>query len=331
MVTMHHIITDGWSMGVLVREVAALYEAYSRGEESPLAELKVQYADYASWQRSWLQGEVLERELQYWKEQLQGAPSVLELPTDRAREGVSSNRGGYVEFLLERELSNQLRQLSRREGVTLFMTLLAAFKTLLYRYSGQEDVVVGTNSANRNRSEIENLIGFFVNNLVLRTKLSGGMSFRELLKTVREVVLGAYSHQDLPFEKLVEVLQPKRVLNRTPLFQVVFTLQSAPMIDLELPGLTLQSEVIGRETAKYELVCNLLETSAGVAGGLEYNSELFDPTTINRMLRHYKKLLGALVAQPDAPLNLLEMLSDEEETLLDKQVYVEELDESFLF
>src|ERR1044071_1245318 len=217
--TMHHIVSDGWSMTVFVREIGRLYEAYEAGEPSSLGELPVQYGDYAVWQREWLSGPVLDEQVNYWKQQLAGAPAVLELPTDRVRSGVQSHRGGSERVELSCEFRGQLEELSRREGVTLFMTLLAAWQVLLHRYTNQHDVVVGTPIAGRTRGEVEGLIGFFANTLVLRTEIDGALSFRELLKKVREVCLGAYSNQDLPFEKLVEELQPERTLSHNPLVQ----------------------------------------------------------------------------------------------------------------
>ena len=210
LITMHHIISDGWSLGVFVSELAALYEAYSKGEPSPLGELPIQYADFAVWQRNWLQGDVLQEQLDYWKQKLGGNPHPLELPTDRPRPAIQTFRGALESFELSEELSKALNDLSRSEDVTMFMTLLAAFKTLMYRYTGEEDILVGTPIANRNRVEIEGLIGFFVNTLVMRTDVSGNPSFKELLKRVREQSLEAYAHQDVPFEKLVEELQPER-------------------------------------------------------------------------------------------------------------------------
>src|SRR5262244_1752419 len=234
--TMHHIVSDGWSMGVLYRELSLLYEAFSKGQPSPLPELSIQYADFAVWQRQWLQGEVLESQLSYWKKQLEGAPAVLNLPMDRPRPPLQSFRGARRSLELSKGLTRDLKNLSRQNDVTLFMTLLAAFQTLLYRYTAQEDVVVGSPIANRSRSEIENLIGFFANTLVLRSDLSGDPTFSELLVRVREVALGGYAHQDLPFEKLVEDLNPGRNLSHSPLFQVMFVLQNAPATTREFGG-----------------------------------------------------------------------------------------------
>jgi amino acid adenylation domain-containing protein/FkbM family methyltransferase len=313
-VTMHHIVTDGWSMGVLVKEVAALYAAFAEGRPSPLAELPIQYGDFAHWQREWLQGAVLEEQLRYWREQLGGAPGVLELVTDRKRAAVQSFRGASETFELGEELKSGLKELSRREGVTLFMTLLAAFKTLLYRYSGQVDIVLGTDVANRNRAETEPLFGFFVNQLVLRTNLSGNPSFRELLQRVRDVTLGAYAHQDMPFDKLVETLRPDRTISLTPLFQGKLVLQNAPMPPLELPGLTLQPVDNGNafSTAKFDLLLTLVEMPDGLWGIMEYSTDLFEDTTIKRMLRDFEILLGDVVARPETPINILQIQTENE-------------------
>jgi hypothetical protein len=243
LIILHHIVSDGWSMGVLIREIAILYSAISSKQPSSLPPLPIQYADFAYWQRECLQGEILATQLAYWRQQLDGI-SVLNMPSDRPKPAVQTYQGATQFLQLPKSLSEALEALSQREGVTLFMTLLAAFQTLLYRYTQQEDIPVGSPIANRNRSEIEGLIGFFVNSLVLRTDLSGNPTFRELLSRVREVALGAYAHQDLPFEKLVEELHPERSLNQNPLFQVVFALQNAPMETLELPGLTLSPTAI---------------------------------------------------------------------------------------
>jgi hypothetical protein len=329
--TLHHIVSDDWSKGVLVREVAALYEAFSGGLPSPLPEPSIQYADYAQWQRRWMSGEVLESQLDYWKRQLGGDPPVLHLPTDHTRPATQSFRGAHEPVRLSPALTEKLKALSRQEGATLFMTLLAAFKTLLYHYANQEDIVVGTPIANRTRAEIEDLIGFFVNTLVLRTDFSGNPTFRQLLARVREVTLGAYTHQDLPFEKLVEELQLNRDPGRTPLFQVVFTLQNAPMPPLELVGLTLSAQSVDSGTAKFDLVLNMADTEQGLAGWLEYNCDLFEAATIARMRGHFERLLNSIVAEPDAQLDDLEMLTSEEVLLLEKTIHVDEFEDSFFF
>ncbi|HEU4508039.1 MAG TPA: amino acid adenylation domain-containing protein [Pyrinomonadaceae bacterium] len=310
--TMHHIISDGWSMGVLIRELTTLYEAYSTGRNSPLPDLEIQYADFAHWQRAWLQGEVLEKQLAYWKKQLAGAPAVLELPTDYSRPAVQTYSGATQFFVLPAALREQLEDLSRTNSATLFMTLLAAFQTLLSRYSRQSDVVVGSPIANRNRAETESLIGFFVNTLVLRTDLSGDPSFRELLGRVREVALGAYAHQDVPFELLVEELQPERSLAHTPLFQVVFTLQNAPMPRAELDKLSVAGLAVERATAKFDLGLNISGTPGELQGALEYNTDLFDAATIRRMVSHLEILLANVVSNPDQRLSELPLLTPAE-------------------
>ncbi|PYV39080.1 MAG: non-ribosomal peptide synthetase, partial [Acidobacteria bacterium] len=312
LLVMHHIASDGWSRGVLFRELAVLYEAFSNGKPSPLPALPIQYADFASWQRQWLQGEVLESQLSYWKQQLNGAPHLLELPTDRPRPAAQSYRGGQQSFLLSEALSGALKELSRQEGVTLFMTLLAAFKVLLHRYTGQDDIVVGSPIASRSRVETEGLIGFFVNDLVLRTDLSGDPTFREVLGGVRETALGAYAHQDLPFEKLVEELQPKRELAYHPLFQVVFALQNFPTQALRLSGLTMSPREIENDTAKFDLSLTVVERREGLRAGLEYSSDLFDEATIKRMATHFQRLVEGIVADPDQRLSKLPLLTPAE-------------------
>jgi amino acid adenylation domain-containing protein len=307
--TMHHIISDGWSMGILIRELTTLYEAYSTGQQSPLPELEIQYADFAHWQRAWLQGEVLERQLTYWKKQLAGAPAVLELPADYSRPAVQTYSGATQYFVLPAALREQLDDLSRSSGSTLFMTLLAAFQTLLSRYSHQSDVVVGSPIANRNRAETENLIGFFVNTLVLRTDLSGDPSFRELLRRVREMALAAYAHQDVPFELLVEELQPERSMAHTPLFQVVFTLQNAPMPRTNLETLNVSGLAVEQATSKFDLGLNISGTAGELQGALEYNTDLFEAATIQRMLSQFEVLLDNVVSNPDQPLSELQLLT----------------------
>ena len=311
LLTMHHIVSDGWSMGVLYGELSMLYRAFVNGEPSPLAELPIQYADFAVWQREWLQGEVLDRQLSYWKKQLEKIPAVLNLPTDRRRPAVQSDRGARQSFVLSKELSGQLKALSRKEGVTLFMTLLAAFQTLLHRYTGQEDIVVGSPIANRNRPEIEGLIGFFVNTLVLRTDLSGNPSFRELLKRVCEVCLGAYAHQELPFQKLVEVLHPQRDAIRRSLAQVAFAFQNAPRQPLKLPGLTVAPVQTDLGSAKTALTLFMWEAEECLAGSLNYAADFFDSVIVIRMMEHFQTLLNAIVADPEGRLLDLPPLLEE--------------------
>jgi len=307
---MHHIVSDGWSMGVLVRELVALYAASRAGREHGLERLAVQYADFAVWQREWLSGAVLEGQLSYWRKQLAGAPPLLELPTDYPRPAVQSHRGAAVPFAVPMDQTAGLKELSRRSGVTLFMTLLAAFEVLLLHYTGQTDLVVGTNIANRNRAETENLIGFFVNNLVLRTDLSGNPGFRELLDRVRNVCLGAYLHQDMPFDKLVEELRPERMLSHNPLFQVMFVLQNAPRSVLDVPGLSFRSLGNARNVARFDLLVNVFETPEGLQGSAEYSTDLFDVSTVKRMLEYYGTLLAAVVANPDKPLQSFSLMQE---------------------
>lgn len=308
LLTMHHIVSDGWSTGILIREMAVLYDAFSSGRSSPLPALLIQYADFAHWQRQWLQGEVLETQLAYWKAQLVGAPPLLEVPTDHPRPAVQTFRGAHQSVVLPATLTEGFKVLSRQEGATLFMTLLAAFKVLLFRYTSQDDLIVGTPVANRNRLEIEGLIGFFVNTLVLRTDLSGNPSFRELVRRVREVCLGAYVHQDLPFERLVEELHLERNLSRNPLFQVMFVLENAALRSLELPGLTVSPVEAESETAHFDLTLQIVETAQGLTAVLVYNTDLFEAATIARMLGHFQTLLEAVVAHPEQRLSDLPLL-----------------------
>jgi amino acid adenylation domain-containing protein len=312
LLTMHHIVSDGWSRTVFFRELSTLYEAFYTGEPSPLPDLPIQYADFAVWQREWLPGEVLETQLSYWRQQLAGSPSVLNLPTDRPRPAVQSYRGARQSVMLPSALSESLRALSSQEGATLFTTLLAAFKVLLHRYTGEKDILVGTPIANRNRLEIENLIGFFVNTLVLRSDLSANPTFRELLSQAREICLEAYAHQDLPFEKLVRELQPERNLSHAPLFQVMFALQNVPRQTLELPGLTVNRLEVDSGTAKFDLALSIVEEAEGLRAVCEYNTDLFDATTIERMMGHYQTLLEGIVANPDQRVSLLPLLTEAE-------------------
>jgi amino acid adenylation domain-containing protein len=313
LLTIHHVVFDGWSISVFMQELSALYEAFTNGKPSPLAELPIQYADFAYWQRQWLQGEVLETQLAYWKRQLGSNLPVLQLPTDYPRPALQTFRGAQQPVALPETLVKALRTVSQQEGVSLFMMLLTAFKTLLYRYTGQKDIVIGSPIANRNRMEIEGLIGLFVNNLVLRTNFSGNPSFRELLTQVREVCLGAYTHQDLPFEKLVEQLQPERNLSHNPLFQVTFALQNALVKNLELPGLSLNTLEVDNKTAKCDMELSLEETGQGLTGLVQYNTDLFDSTTICRFLKHFQTLLESIVAAPQQRLSELPLLSTTEQ------------------
>ncbi len=293
--SMHHTISDGWSCGIFIRELVANYEAMSAGLPPPLAELEIQYGDFAIWQRQWLKGEAIDSQLTYWKTQLAGSLAVLELPYDRPRPPARSEQGAVAKFKLSPELVSKLKTLGRGEGATLFMTLLAGFQLLLARYSGQTDVLVGTPVSNRGVADIEPLIGNFVNTVVMRTDLSGNPTFRELLARVRDVAIGAYTHQDVPFERLVSELHAERDLSRTPLFQVMLVLQNTPLADLKLNGIELQPEDTDNGTAKFDMTVQLAETGNGIDGKWEYSTDLFDAGTIERMVTHFQALLERVV------------------------------------
>ena len=312
LLTMHHIISDGWSLGIIFNELAALYEAYVQGLPSPLPELSIQYADFALWQRQWFQGKPLEEQLSYWKKQLTGIRPVIELPTDRPRPPVQSYRGGSERFEIDSDLCISLRILSHQSGATLFMMLLSAFALLLSRYSDQEDIAIGSPIANRNRKEIEPLIGFFVNTIVLRIDLSGDPTFQQLLERVRQTALEAYAHQDLPFEKLVNELQPARDLSRNPLFQVMFALHNAPKNTLKLPDLHVSIPDFERTSSLFDMVVDMWELEDKFTGVLEYNKDLFEQSTIKRMISHFKNVLEAISMHPDRPLSALTFLTSAE-------------------
>ncbi|HYO59283.1 amino acid adenylation domain-containing protein, partial [Archangium sp.] len=311
--TVHHLIFDGWSNAVLYRELAAFYDAFLEGRTPELPPLPIQYADYANWQRQWLQGEVLENQLAYWKEKLRGPPPMVELPTDRPRPAVRTSHGAYLPVELPRPLCEALVALSRQEGATLFMTLMAALKTLLFRYTQQTDVTTGYVTAGRSRREVEGLIGFFVNTLALRVDLSGAPTFRELLGRTRVASMEALSRQELPFEKLVDALQLERDLSRSPLFQVMFIYQPLPTAGLKLSGLSLEGVDIRTETSRLDITLTLHDTEAGtVAGAWEYNTDLFEASTITRLAGHYERLLQAIVAQPEQRITDLPLMTEEE-------------------
>jgi len=316
LVTLHHIVSDVWSTGILVRELVTLYQAFTQAKPDPLPALPIQYADFTLWQRQLLQGEHLQTQLQYWQQQFATLPPVLQLPTDRPRPVIQRFCGESRSFKLAPALTKALKNLSQKTETTLFMVLLAAFKVLLYRYTGQTDITVGSPIANRNRAAIEGLIGLFMNTLALRTELGGDPSFLELLSRVRQVALGAYSHQDLPFEKLIEVLQIPRDLSHTPLFQAVFILQNAPTSALNLPGLRLTPLGFSGKTAKFDLTLVMTEVDGGLEGGVEYNTDLFDGTTIDRLIGHFQTLLTGIVAQPDASISQIPWLTPAEWTQL---------------
>jgi amino acid adenylation domain-containing protein len=311
--TLHHIVSDGWSLGILVREIAALYEAFAAGRPSPLPALPIQYADYAAWQRRYLDGEVLARQLVYWKKTLAGAPEALDLPTDRPRPPMQSFRGAQVRVSFPGTLARALSALARKEGATLYMTLLAAFQVLLARSTGQDDIVVGTPVANRTRTETEGLIGFLINTLVIRTALGEAPTFRDVLARVREAALGAYAHQDVPFERLVEELRPQRDLSRSPLFQVMFALQNTPLAPVRVTGLSLSGIQADSASAKFDLTLTLEEGEDGLSGYFEYVTDLFDASTIERMAAHYRTLLEGIVASPTLPIGELPMLPKAEQ------------------
>ncbi len=304
LVTIHHIAFDGWSLGIFIQEFSTLYAAFSTGKSSPLAELPIQYADFSYWQNQWLQGEVMEKELSYWKQQLANLP-VLELPTDYPRPKIQTFRGTKQHLELSKELCEEIKALSYREGVTLFMTLVTVFKTLMHYYAKQDDIIIGTDVANRNSPETEKIIGFFVNQLVLRTNLSGNPTFQELLKRFREVTLAAYDHQDVPFDQLVLALKPERDLKHTPLFQHKFVLQNAPTHSLKLEGLKLKVKHIDNGTAKFDLLFNISETEQGLIGSLEYSTDLFNASTITKFIKDYEIILHSVVAQPNIKLTAI--------------------------
>ncbi|MEO7583970.1 MAG: amino acid adenylation domain-containing protein [Ferruginibacter sp.] len=308
-VTLHHIASDAWSVSVIVKEVAELYRIYTEGRQESLPPLSIQYADYAIWQRNYLRGEVLEQQLTYWKDKLAGV-AALQLPCDYARPSVQGTRGAVAVFSVDKELSEQLRLFSRQQGATLFMTLLAVFKVLLYRYSGQQDICVGTPIAGRRHQQIEELIGFFINTLALRSNLTAQDSFIELLQQVRATTLAAYDHQEVPFEKLVEALVKERDRSRAPLFQVMFILQNTPEVpSLQLGDVQLSRESSAHHTAKFELTFNISQTPKGIQGAVEYCTDLFTESSIRRMIEHFKELLHAVVATPTEKIGKLQMLS----------------------
>ena len=300
--TMHHIITDGWSMGIFFKELEVLYHAFSKGQPNPLPELTIQYADFALWQRKWLTKEVQEKQLDYWKQQLADAPPLLELPTDYPRPPVQTFSGATKKFKIEEHLTSQLLILSQKSGVTLFMTLLAAFGILLHRYSGQDDICIGSPFANRNHQETEPIIGCFVNTLVLRTHVEENPSFSQFLQQIRSIVWDAHAHQDLPFEQVVEALQPERSLGYNPLFQVMFVLENFSLDTLELPDISLTPEMLERGTSQFDLSLSIWQTQQGLIGSWEYNSDLFEADTIARMTGHFQTMLSAIAAAPTKEL-----------------------------
>ncbi|GCF10054.1 non-ribosomal peptide synthetase [Dictyobacter arantiisoli] len=312
LILLHHIITDGWSMGVLVRELGVLYEAHVTDQPPKLSAPPIQYTDYVIWQRKWLQNQALERQVTFWVEQLSGAPLVLELPADRPRPPLQTFRGATLSFTLPDQLLQAYKAFCRDEGITLFMALLSAFATVLFRYTGQTNVIVGTPIANRTRPELQDLIGCFVNTLALRIDFSGNPIYRDLLRRVQKVALNAYMHQNVPFEKVVEAMQPTRDLGRTPLVQVMFVLQKSLIPDLALTGLTLHPLVVDSGSARFDLTLTLEERDRGLIGSVEFNTDIFEASTIQRMVGHLQRVFECLVADPEQHLTTLTLLTEEE-------------------
>jgi amino acid adenylation domain-containing protein len=312
LLTLHHIITDGWSKGVLNRELAAFYAAEIDQSEPQVDPLPLQYADYAIWQREWLDGEELERQVAFWRETLAAPRTTLELPVDRPRPAIATSSGALHHFEIDADVADGARMLSRREGVTLFMTLLSGFQAMLHRYSGQDDIIVGSPIAGRTQAETEGMIGLFVNTLVLRTDLGGDPTFRTLLRRTRETALAAFAHEHLPFEKLVEVLQPERDRSRHPLFQVAFALQNVPGSGAAFVGLESRPVATPRETAKFDIMLTVAESGAGMRATMSYNTDLFDAATVERMAGHFRVLLAGAVADPDEPISRLPILTEPE-------------------
>ncbi|MDO8052401.1 condensation domain-containing protein, partial [Janthinobacterium sp. SUN211] len=312
LLTFHHIVFDGWSMGVLIGEVAALYSVFVEGTAPQLPELALQYADFAHWQREQLAGTALQKQLDYWKTQLHGAPALLSLPTDRPRPAVQTHEGGNVPLLFPPHIASGLHRVGQQAQATLFMTLAAAFNVLLSRYAGQDDICIGTPIANRQRAELEPLIGFFASTLALRTRVDAAQRFDELLAQVKAATLDAYAHQDVPFEQVVEHLAPARNASHSPLFQVMLVLQNTPAGKLDLPGLALRPMGVEQQVAKFDLTLTLVEAEDGLGGNFEYNTDLFDRATVERMAEHLQTLLMAVIANPQAPVRELCMLAEGE-------------------
>jgi hypothetical protein len=319
LLTMHHIVSDAWSAAIFLEELSVLYEAFSAGKTPLLPELPVQYGDYAAWQRKFLQGKALENQLNYWREHLKDAPPLLQLPSDRQRPASRNFDGAYESIVLSKDVADSLKTFSQQEGVTPFMTLLAGFNTLLMRYSGQEHIVLGTDIANRTSAETEKLIGFFINLLPVHTDLSGDPSFRELVTRVREVALGAYAHQDIPFDKLVEELQPERSLSHNPIVQALFVMQNIPSQRRELPGLELAPFPMPITRSKFDVAVFIRDKGSQVIQDWLYSTELFEQGTIMRMAAHFENLLRHAVAQPDQRLTAIEMLGPQEREQIEKE------------
>ncbi|MEO8673905.1 MAG: condensation domain-containing protein, partial [Tahibacter sp.] len=309
LVNMHHIASDGWSMGLFVHEFAANYNAFALDRSAELQPLALQYADFAHWQREWLQGPELSRQIDYWKNALASVTPLLELPTDKARPALRGYHGATSDFALGVPLSDALERFAKRQGASLFMTLLAVFHALMARYSGQNDIAVGSPIANRSRSELEGLIGFFANTLVLRARIAAGMSFRQLLNQVRDTTLAAYEHQDLPFEQLVEIIKPQRSMRYTPLFQVMFAVQNNAADIPALAGLNVEPILTEGHVAKFDLNVSVEETADGVIGSIEYSTDLFELATIQRLQRHFVRLIEKCIENPDQDMASFDLMS----------------------
>jgi len=319
LLTMHHIVSDAWSAAIFFQELGVLYTAFAAGKPSPLPELAIQYADYAAWQRNYFQGKVLEGQLSYWREHLKGAPPLLQLPTDRPRPEIRKFEGAYEPILLRSGIAEAVKTFCQQEGVTPFMALLAGFNALLFRYSGQEHIVLGTDIANRTTDETEKMIGFFINLLPLHTDLSGDPTFRELVTRVREVALGAYAHQDMPFDKLVQDLQPERSSSHNPIVQALFVMQNIPPQTRELPGLEVTYFPTPITRSKFDAGVFIRENAKGMFQDWLYSTELFERGTILRMASHFENLLGQALSQPDTRLSALEMRNAEEIQQVEKE------------
>ena len=318
LVTMHHIITDAWSIGILFRELSILYRAFMDNTPSPLPELRIQHKDFAHWQQRWLSGKVLETQLSYWREQLRGLPPLLNLPIDRPRPAIWTTKGAHQSCGLSKSLSDALKSLSRQANATLFMTLLAAFQVLLHRYTAQNDICVGTAIAGRRWRETQGLIGFFVNTLAIRSNVENNPGFQSFLASIRHTVLEAFSHEDVPFHQVVDMLEPVRDPSYAPLVQAMFALQNPGTESLNFPGVssTQMSPYSGQ--AKFDLALGMRDCPEGLTAILEYNADLFDASTINRMLAHFQSLLESIVANSDQRLSELTLISDAEMRLLEQ-------------
>ena len=331
--TVHHIIFDGWSMGLFVRELEELYRAYSTGTIPNLAPLTLQYVDFTIWQKKWLESGVLEHQLAYWKKQLAGAPPVVNFPADRRRPQVEMFHGTRRKLVIPPQMVQEIESLSQRHGVTLFMTLLACFDVLLARYTGLEDIVVGSPSAGRSRSELSNVMGFFINNLVLRTDLSGDPTIVTLLARVREVTLQAYEHQDVPFDQLVQAMHPERSPGHSPLFQTMFILQNFPITRAEMPDLTLQTMELEYDSARFDLTVEIFPLDGVLDIYFDYNSDLYDDATMARVQAHYQTILEAVVSNPNQKVSEIKLLSaaESKDLLFERNNTVAEIPDDLCF